>query len=171
MANPSCWISTIIVLEDGANATMVVNYIRERDAVIRPESFSQETKVIQSGLNMTQITFFPDVESAKDIIWTSKLWCQTNNYELRGYIMYTQVIAFNQTNGSVHSEYFSIDYSFNAIYNAPRIVYMLCQLSTQRITYHIDCVPIPILVQYPLKWWLVHVFELSFMFLMPCQNS
>ena len=47
---------------------MVVNYIRERDAVIRPESLCQETKVIQSGLNMTQITFFLDVESAKHII-------------------------------------------------------------------------------------------------------
>ena len=86
------------------------------------ESFSQKSRVIQSGLNTKQTTFVLEVELAETntvehIVQgnvagnngvnyeNQKLWSKSDNYELRAYIMYDKVIAFDQTNGSVRSEY------------------------------------------------------------------
>ena len=99
-------------------------YIKETDAVFGQEleSFSQKSGVIQSGLNTMQTTFVLECKfSPNNTFYTvvrgnyqaalppvneaQVLWNTTHNYELRAYLIYDKLIAFDNTNGSVRAEY------------------------------------------------------------------
>jgi hypothetical protein len=94
-------------------------YQREYNAVFGQEceSFSQKSGIIQSGLNTMQTTCVLQLEFSSDPAANNTIVrtpmgpeaCITYDdravYELRAYIMYDKVIAFDETSGSIRAEY------------------------------------------------------------------
>ena len=103
------------------NADGIGAFCREYNAVFGQEleSFSQKRGIIQSGLNTMQTTFVLELEFAQTNLATPvpgnnpanadtsqpRLYNTAHTYELRTYIMYDKVIAFDETSGSIRSEY------------------------------------------------------------------
>lgn len=106
-------------------------YMREYNAVFghELESFSQKSGIIQSGLNTMQTTFVLELEFMDTNVKKMKigaplaagwdgdggaafageedciLFAKKHAYELRAYVMYDKVIAFDETSGSIRAEY------------------------------------------------------------------
>ena len=105
-------------------------YSYERNAVFGQEleSFSQKSGIIQSGINTMQTTFvleldfggqgsqtqtiqvspnYYDVNGAFRVAATEDIdtYNAANIFEVRAYCMFDKVIAFDETSGSIRSEY------------------------------------------------------------------
>ena len=106
------------------------HYQYERNAVFGQEleSFSQKSGIIQSGINTMQTTFVLELDfgsqgsniltrysapSYVDVTGTARaavgdnvdLYQTDEIHELRAYCMFNKVIAFDETSGSIRSEY------------------------------------------------------------------
>jgi hypothetical protein len=124
---------TMFTLENYTPARWHANsfnmYQKEYNAVFGQEleSFTQKSGIIQSGLNTMQTTFVLEMEfgpntktvpvfppaysvgAAAAAGYTGSEQCVLYNlsapYELRAYVMYDKVIAFDETSGSIRAEY------------------------------------------------------------------
>jgi hypothetical protein len=124
---------TLFTLENYAPARWHKNsfgmYQKEYNAVFGQEleSFTQKSGIIQSGLNTMQTTFVLEMEfggntrtvplfppaysignaAANNLTGSEQcvLYNLSAPYELRAYVMYDKVIAFDETSGSIRAEY------------------------------------------------------------------
>jgi hypothetical protein len=89
------------------------------------ESFNQKSGLIQSGINTMQTTFVLECNFDKNselnlqtcatapaaggdpstLSCKKQMWHPTAQYEIRAYCMYDKIIAFDETAGSIRSEY------------------------------------------------------------------
>jgi hypothetical protein len=111
---------TLLTLENYAPARFSDSdygmYQKEYNAVFGQEleSFTQKSGIIQSGINTMQTTFVLELEFGQNTRSINVAPAATENcilyktgspYELRAYVMYDKVIAFDETSGSIRAEY------------------------------------------------------------------
>jgi hypothetical protein len=111
---------TLLTLENYAPARFSAEdygmYQKEYNAVFGQEleSFTQKSGIIQSGINTMQTTFVLELEFGQNtrairVNPTTEEQCilykAGSPYELRAYVMYDKVIAFDETSGSIRAEY------------------------------------------------------------------